>query len=254
MRGKDFNIGLRGGLIDRRHYERMGSAIWLYAWLILRQTHQQDETGWVLGGSAVTYREIEEETGFNPRTLERWMRTLRCQGYIETQAVAAGVVVRVTRAKKSTRFPQGLRKSAERLRDVADGGTQPGPVDAANHFLKHEVASGIGRSSVEGMIEKNENQVFHRDFHRPQKNFASTPQSTPNPLPYEGNQSEQSGTAAAAPGSPVPRASTAQSQDRRDWEQLKYLVEARRQLLRAERDEETRRELAVGKGPEVRRR
>jgi len=55
----------------------MGASIWLYGWLVLRQTSQHDGVGWVLGGSPITYREIEEETGFNPRTLERWMRDLR---------------------------------------------------------------------------------------------------------------------------------------------------------------------------------
>jgi hypothetical protein len=154
VRGKDYNIGLRGGLIDQRHYDRMGSAIWLYAWLILRQTHQHDDTGWVLGGSPVTYREIEEETGFRSRTLERWMRTLRSNGYIETRTVAAGIVVQVTKAKKSTRFPQGVRKSAERLREVADRGTQTGFVRPANQHSNQELTGQISSSSIEESIEK----------------------------------------------------------------------------------------------------
>jgi transposase-like protein len=98
MRGKDFSTGLRGGLFEQRHCVRMGASIWLYGWLVLRQTSQHDGVGWVLGGSPITYREIEEETGFNPRTLERWMRDLRRGGYIETQAVPSGIVVRITRA------------------------------------------------------------------------------------------------------------------------------------------------------------
>jgi len=64
MRGKDFNAGLRGVLFEVRHYKRMGAAVWLYGWLVLRQTHQTGSLGWVLGGSPVSYREIEEETGF----------------------------------------------------------------------------------------------------------------------------------------------------------------------------------------------
>ena len=72
MRGKDYSTGLRGGLFEMHHYARMGTAIWLYGWLVLRQTNQQEGMGWVLGGKPITYREIEEETGFNRRTLERW--------------------------------------------------------------------------------------------------------------------------------------------------------------------------------------
>jgi hypothetical protein len=69
MRDKNFNTGVRGVLLDARHYERMGSALWLYSWLVLRQTHQTGSIGWVLGGAPVSYREIEEETGFNRRTI-----------------------------------------------------------------------------------------------------------------------------------------------------------------------------------------
>jgi hypothetical protein len=55
MRDKNFNTGVRGVLLDAGHYDRMGSAIWLYSWLVLRQTHQSGSIGWVLGGSPVSY-------------------------------------------------------------------------------------------------------------------------------------------------------------------------------------------------------
>lgn len=129
MRGKDFNIGLRGVLFEARHYERMGSAVWLYAWLVLRQTHQTGDTGWVLGGAPVSYREIEAETGFNVRTLERWMSTLRRHGYIHTEAVMGGLIVRITKAKKHAQArnsaepggAEGLRRAADGLRKLAGG-------------------------------------------------------------------------------------------------------------------------------------
>jgi hypothetical protein len=108
VRGRDYNTGLRGVLFEARHYERMGAAIWLFAWLVLRQTHQQGEVGWVLGGAPICYREIEEETGFNCRTLERWMRTLRQHGYIETEAAPAGIVIRIMKAKKFAEGPRRL--------------------------------------------------------------------------------------------------------------------------------------------------
>src|SRR5579863_3252799 len=117
MRGKDYNTGLRGVLFEETHYGRMGSAIWLYGWLVLRQTHQSGQVGWVLGGAPVSYREIEEETGFLRKTLERWMRTLRTQGYIETEGSQRGVIIRITKAKKFTRTPlkntAGVRKAAQ---------------------------------------------------------------------------------------------------------------------------------------------
>ena len=46
------------------------------------------------------------------------MQMLRRHGYIETEAAPAGVIVRITKAKK---FPQGGRNSAEGVRKVAEG-------------------------------------------------------------------------------------------------------------------------------------
>ena len=106
MRGKDFNTGLRGTLFEAQHYARMGPAVWLYGWLVLRQTRQEGTVGWVLGGKPISYREIEEETGFERKTLERWMRTLRDEGYIETSVAPAGMVIRITKAKKFQRSAQ----------------------------------------------------------------------------------------------------------------------------------------------------
>ena len=111
MRGKDFNAGLRGVLFDARHYERMGSAVWLYGWLVLRQTHQSGAVGFVLGGAPVRYGEIEEETGFNIRTLERWMAVLRRYGYIETETAPGGVVIRITKAKNFHKGSAKMRRA-----------------------------------------------------------------------------------------------------------------------------------------------
>jgi hypothetical protein len=119
MRGKDFNTSLRGVLFEAHHYERMGQAVWLYGWLVLRQTRQEGTMGLVLGGRPISYREIEEETGFSARTLERWMRVLRREGYVVTLATPAGVVVRITKAKK---FPQGSASRREPVRRSAGTG------------------------------------------------------------------------------------------------------------------------------------
>ncbi len=246
MRGKDYNAGLRGVLFEARHYERMGAAIWLYGWLVLRQTRQEDEMGWVLGGAPITYREIEEETGFNPRTLERWMHALRRHGYIQTEAVPAGVIVRITKAKK---FPQGGRNSADRVRKVADTGTQICGASSPNLAWNHGARAGIGSSSLERSKERLGMADSHNYFHRPNQNQPSrpTPPATSNStakLPGLGSNHDQQPN-AEADFTALPHLQ----------QQQKFLQEARLrlQLLRAEREEAVRRELAVGTGPEVQR-
>lgn len=242
MRGTDFNTGLRGVLFEARHFERMGSAVWLYGWLVLRQTHQSGGLGWVLGGAPVSYREIKEETGFNCRTLERWMHTLRQQGYIETDAVPGGVAIRITKAKK---FAHPPRRVAEGVRRVAEGGTQSSVAGRSEVHLNQDSRDRIRSSSVERIKERAETNVFHRDFHK-------QPQTERNSLPHTRPQSRNANPSCLSenqnpPPQPQP-ISPAQ-------EQFHFLRESRLrlQLLRAEREDAVRRELNVGKGPELRR-
>ncbi len=263
MRGKDYNTGLRGVLFEARHYEKMGAAVWLYGWLVLRQTHQHGEMGCVLGGSAISYREIEEETGFKRRTLECWMRVLRREGYIETSAAPAGVVVRITKAKKFSQGARkstgGVRKSAGGVRGFAEGATQSRVANGRERYLNQQVPDRIGSPSVDRSIEtkkqsesakpfyKNTNITTHTQIHKSEQYDNPRPNhsglgSSQNRKPGPSKESNQSAESSQ------PEVSSA-------YQQYLFVREARARWaqLRAEREEEVRRELRVGTGPEVQR-
>ncbi|HVB87488.1 MAG TPA: hypothetical protein VNK23_12580 [Candidatus Dormibacteraeota bacterium] len=265
MRGKDFNTGLRGVLFEARHYERMGSAVWLYAWLVLRQTHQTGATGWVLGGAPVSYREIEEETGFNVRTLERWMSALRRCGYIQTKAVMGGLIVRITKAKKHgqarnsaeagnverlRRASERLRKLAGGVRNCAEGDTQDCVAGGSELSENTQLPLRISSSSVEESIKRNTNRDENRnpqDFERQQQNL--TPSRSGEMQKRNLNElRHETRNLFAEPGR-VPRVRV--QEPRTSW---LAIAEARLQQerMRAERDNEVRRELFVGAGPEIR--
>ncbi|HTV60450.1 MAG TPA: hypothetical protein VMJ93_16375 [Verrucomicrobiae bacterium] len=248
MREKNFNAGLRGVLFESRHYERMGSAIWLFGWLVLRQTHQSGSVGWVLGGKPVSYREIEEETGFNRRTLERWMQTLRQHGYIETDAEQGGVAIRISKAKKFPQTPRHFaesgRKSAERPPQLCGANrahpqsyqSAAAPIGSpfiADKFINSEPSCSVENQQQTPALGEREQSRAHenrnQNFEPPDRRNTETSES-------HRRKSDTDGTAR-----PV--------LSQQDWE-------ARRQwpLLRADKDEAVRRELAVGAGPEVRRR
>jgi len=302
MREKNYNTGLRGVLFEARHYARMGSAIWLYGWLVLRQTHQTGTTGWVLGGAPVTYREIEGETGFNRRTLERWMSALRRNAYIATEAAPGGVIVRILKAKKHlqgarlgvSNDAQTARKVAETVRRVAERGPQS-CVPRVNESQQDErIAARIGSSWVERIKEQTQQEIHRaveiaadvqsknscaerseeqirsaeeiqycerREFQRQFRNALqyhdlkssysekTTPTSQIHNRDRHGNQpqtSHQIEKQCQRPAEVQPtRAPTQQT--------FPWQLRERMRLLRAERDEAVRRELAVGTGPEVRR-
>ncbi|MFZ0036363.1 MAG: hypothetical protein WAK91_03005 [Candidatus Acidiferrales bacterium] len=180
MRGKDFNAGLRGVLFEAQHYERMGSALWLYGWLILRQTRQEGTTGWVLGGKPIGYREIEEETGFEPRTLERWMRILREGGYVQTRTAAGGVIVQITKAKKFSR-EAGVRNIAERVRRNAERSTQNCGDDAAQETEMPAFPGRISSGYVEGKYKNNGFCLGKAKPRNPERALEPSTQSTQFP-------------------------------------------------------------------------
>ena len=243
MRGKDFNAGLRGVLFEARHYQRMGAALWLYGWLVLRQTHQQGSIGWVLGGSPISYREIEEETGFNCRTLERWMHTLRRHGYIETESAPLGVIVRITKAKK---FPQTGRKLAEGVRRFAGSNTQSCVSNGRKSLWKDQRTAGIGSSSIAGSQENIEPTEFSTDLQSQNQNPEYRNHNPPRESSgLDSNRNSRADHNHQQHYQPTPQSSP---QDKSFFN-----LRMRQQLLRAEREEAVRRELAVGTNPEVRR-
>jgi DNA-binding transcriptional regulator YhcF (GntR family) len=244
MREKNFSTGLRGVLFEARHYARMGSAVWLYGWLVLRQTHQTGDVGWVLGGAPITYREIEAETGFNPRTLERWLSDLRREGYIETTALQQGISIRITKAKK---FPQEVRKSAEGVRKSAGGSTQMCGANTDQLSTHQELAARMNSLSVVRMKEieaqrqscGNHNEKQHYGANRKGKQIGCESQKR-NSSGLEENQNRSH--------------HRPQEQQQNQNQHILWELRLRQQLLRAERDEEVRRELAVGASPGDQRR
>lgn len=279
MRGKDFNAGLRGVLFEARHYDRTGSAVWLYAWLVLRQTHQTGTIGWVLGGAPIRYQEIEEETGFNSRTFERWMRILRQHGYIEAESVPGGMIVRITKAKKHAckagdfdgsrkldalrRADAGVRKVAEDPRKFADGSPQARGTVSREVMENTQDRFPIGSASLEESIKRSEppqptlqaselpwrlaNKPWPPEYRNQSKNdFERTNPCCLGKGPNRRPAFDYGREAFARPRR-LPREQMQEPQPTR-----LTLDEARLQLelLRAEREEAVRRELRVGRGPE----
>jgi DNA-binding transcriptional regulator YhcF (GntR family) len=196
----------------------------------------------VLGGAPVRYREIEEETGFNRRTLERWLSILRREGYIETTAAQEGVSIRITKAKK---FPQGVRKSAEGVRKIAASPTRNCGASTRQNYTHEQLADGMNSSLIVRIKEReaqSENPGNCENQHQNQKQNRSKNQ---NPSEYPSPDQNPSGL----------EQNQNQFHDRKhnQYEYFPWELRLRQQLLRAERDEAVRRELAVGTGPLDRR-
>lgn len=101
LRGKHLNSGIRGGLWEDEHFQRMGPAVWLFGWLVHRQTRERHGVGLVLAGSPLTYEMISQDTGMAVRTLKRWMARLGRCGYIRVKhTLYKRMIIQIIKAKK----------------------------------------------------------------------------------------------------------------------------------------------------------
>jgi len=96
---KNWWIHLWSGLVlDRqaKHKQAISQAIWLYLYFLLVANRE----------SGKLYRRlstIAAETGFNPRSIQRWLHTLREKGYIETRSTGRFLKISITKWKPISR-------------------------------------------------------------------------------------------------------------------------------------------------------
>ena len=91
------NVGIQDGLIDPKHEQAMGAAIWLYLWCIRSQT----KGSFVLGGTPLTYRIISQKSGFAERKVRRWMTVLRKSNYVRVTHLNFMMLrIEIVKAKK----------------------------------------------------------------------------------------------------------------------------------------------------------
>src|SRR5258708_937114 len=102
---ESFWSGLKGGIFDRKHSEAMGSAIWLFGYLVMRQTQLNDYgEGLPRYGNPTSRKDIAGDTGWTVSQIDHWMRTLVHAGYIRTVKKGNdGVVIFIQKAKKKQR-------------------------------------------------------------------------------------------------------------------------------------------------------
>ncbi len=150
-------IGVESGLVDAKHYEKMGAAVWLFLWCVWRQTKRN---GLVLGGMPLTYDEIATRSGFPARKLRYWLKTLVDHHYIEVTYLNFKMLrLRVVKQKKWT---------AEQGRLPLEPSTENSQSSASSHRRKTVVSGAVNSQS------SDEKQSIQADFqYREQENHSS---------------------------------------------------------------------------------
>lgn len=145
------NAGLSNGLIDPKHQEAMGEALWLFVWLVASQTRRN---GLVLGGKPLTYAEMSRRMHDMPaRRLKRWMAVLVKHKYIQVKyATYKRMVITVLNQKKfNKQKPLDFSKGPQTVHTPTDIKTENGPLIAPQTVPRHTINGLSNKSSNESL-------------------------------------------------------------------------------------------------------
>lgn len=97
---ESFPLRIWSGLFKKKHWDKMGNAIWLFGMLIDKVTKEENGEGYVLGGKPVNYYDFKKEMPVTRKQYNRYMQILRDEGYIHTRKSARGLTIVIHKSKK----------------------------------------------------------------------------------------------------------------------------------------------------------
>jgi hypothetical protein len=112
-----FPIRIFSGLVEPKHFERIGSALWVFLLFVDWVTEEKNGKGFVLGGSAINYDRVKARLPISSRQYNRHIDVLRKEGYIETGRKTGGLKITVLKSKK---FPPTSKRNKSDVPYPAD--------------------------------------------------------------------------------------------------------------------------------------
>lgn len=123
-----FYISITNRLLDPKHKDAMGTAVWEFMWLLDKITKiDEGGVGWVLGGKPINIEDIRKDLGGDEKTVRRNLQRLEEEGYIRKIRTPRGISIRVAKAKKpfgksvrtkmSVRSGKNVRSNIRQLQD-----------------------------------------------------------------------------------------------------------------------------------------
>ena len=126
-----------------KHYHRMGQALWLFLYFLLNANRR---TGLLMRRSST----ISAQTGYKPRTIRQWLKSLRAKGYIRTKSTGRYLKIEICRWKSISVRPDGtgqsgwkLPASAAQKRRTARTWERVNFADHSAHFSKRDSPNKI---------------------------------------------------------------------------------------------------------------
>lgn len=98
---KGFYIDVTNNLLDAKHRQAIGLAVWEFMWCLDKMTSvDENGVGLVLGGKPIKWEEIGKEFGIDRSVVGRNMNNLQKHGYLILKRTPFGHIIKVNKAKK----------------------------------------------------------------------------------------------------------------------------------------------------------
>lgn len=125
---KGFGIYIKNDLLEPKHREAMGIAIWEYMWCIDKMTSiNESGIGNVLGGKPVKSTEIATDLGTSRRHISENLQKLQSTGYINLKRTPYGYIITVNKAKKKFNAKKEMAEKVSSVEvEIADNVTSDG--------------------------------------------------------------------------------------------------------------------------------
>jgi len=101
---KGFYIEISNGLLEPKHQQSMGSAVWEFMWCLNKMTLIKEDYGWVLSKKPIKLEEIAKDIGKARNNISQNLIKLEKSGYLELTHAPYGIIIKINKAKK--RFNQ----------------------------------------------------------------------------------------------------------------------------------------------------
>lgn len=130
------------GLLEPKHVQAIGGALWVYLWFLNRVTRDEqrgddDFVGIVLNGRSVRIEEIASELGTDDRACRRYLTRLVERGYIERKKTGVGMFTYAVKNSKKwswKRRTAGARNQSSTLPEK-QGNLFPSTARPTDHNL-----------------------------------------------------------------------------------------------------------------------
>ena len=160
------------GLLEPKHYKRIGSAIWLFLWCISSTTKEVERDGvtWgiVLGNKPVKITELAERFGVSEKTIRNWIEILEKHDYLRITRSSHGLIFTVKNSKKfKNRSEENYRSEKSDRKNITDQDGEIGKIlpirSEENYRSNKDIIQDINNNAADDYIEQDEIMKLARE-------------------------------------------------------------------------------------------